>query len=83
MLTKLVTLTYLFTLALTQGTAGPEADAPSSATDSTEPEVDEITECRRLACYIFTPDGTAYDLTPLTKLGDGSEFDYFYPLIPN
>jgi len=78
MLTKLVTLTYLFTLAFTQDVAGPAADAPKN---STEPEVDPITECRRLACYIFTPDGTAYDLTPLTKLGDGSDDDYLQPLI--
>ena len=32
--------------------------------------------CAKLACNVFTEDGTAYDLKPLTKIGDENEDDY-------
>ena len=32
--------------------------------------------CAKLACNVFTEDGTAYDLKPLTKIGDDNTDDY-------
>ena len=45
----------------------------------------EEEECSRRACQLNTPDGVAYDLTPLTHLVDKSgeinQYDYLEDLV--
>ena len=67
------------------GTDVPTANATDTNSTMSEEERLRLAEeerqreeerCRRLACYVFTPNGTAYDLTPLENPGRNSTDDY-------
>jgi len=61
------------------GSGTTDGTEPSGTTEEEQGPTEEE-KCAKLACYVFTEDGTAYNLTPLTKHGDSSEDDYIYPV---
>ena len=67
----------------------PAANATDTNSTMSEEERQRLAElerqreeerCRRLACYVFTPNGTAYDLKPLENPGRNSTDDYLKPV---
>ena len=92
----LLLIVFFLVIAQAQEPTEPEGDlAATNSTDANataaaeEAERQRLAEeerlrqeerCRRLACYVFTADGTAYDLTPLEKRGNDSSADYLKPV---